>query len=302
MKNVVALVFTFFYALTTYCQQDPQYTQYMYNMAVVNPAYAGSKGHWSLGVLYRNQWTGLKGAPETASVFGHTNLSEDWGIGASLITDKAGPVSETNAYADVAYRIELAQKHFLSFGVKIGATFHNIGLADLNVFDANDPFFSENINSSTANFGAGLFYYTPKFYAGVSIPNFIEAVHLNTNGVALGSEVQHFFITAGYVFDISEHLALKPSVLIKSAFGAPTSIDLNANARLYNRLELGVSYRTDDAISALINFNITPQLRVGYAYDYITSKLNPFASSSSEIILLLDILPKEKRIKSPRFF
>jgi type IX secretion system PorP/SprF family membrane protein len=283
-------------------QQDPQYTQYMYNMAVVNPAYAGSRTHWSFGVLYRNQWTGLQGAPETGTIFAHKAVSEQWGLGASLIVDQAGPVTETNAYADLAYTLNFNKDRRLAFGLKLGATFHDIGLSNLTVFDPDDPFFSENVSSVTPNFGAGVFYYTNRFYAGFSVPNLLEATHLNVNGILLGSETQHFFLTSGMVFPLSEKVVLKPSFLLKSAFGAPLSLDLNVNTRLYDRLELGVSYRTDDSVSGLINFQITRTLRIGYAYDYILSEINPFGASSSELIILLDILPIEKRMKSPRFF
>jgi len=291
--------------LISFCgsaQQDPQYTQYMYNMSVINPAYAGSKTHWSLGLLYRNQWTGLSGAPETGTLFVHTGLSEQWGIGGSLIVDRAGPVTETNAYADLAYNLNLGSGRRLSFGLKLGATFHDIGLADLEVFDPNDPFFSETVSNATPNLGAGAFYYTERFYAGFSIPNLLASVHLDANGFSLGSETQHYFLTAGMVFQIANDIELKPSFLLKSAFNAPTSIDLNLNSRFYQLLEIGVSYRTDDAISALVNFQINRYLRIGYAYDYITSELNPFGASSSELLLLIDLLPKQKRVKSPRFF
>jgi type IX secretion system PorP/SprF family membrane protein len=290
------------YTVVTAAQQDPQYTQYMYNMAVLNPAYAGSKVHWSMGLLYRNQWTGLDGAPQTGTLFAHKAISDNWGIGGSLIYDTAGPVAETNTYADLAYTIKFDEERRLAFGLKLGATFHDIGLSNLIVFDPDDPFFSENVSSVTPNFGAGLFYYTSRFYAGFSVPNMLKTTFLNIDGARLGSQTQHYFLTAGMVFNLSQAMDLKPSFLLKSAFGAPVSLDLNLNARLNNRLELGISYRTDDSLSGLLSVQVSNTLRVGYAYDYVTSEINPFGASSSEIILLLDLLPGEKRIKSPRFF
>lgn len=301
MKLRLSVLLFFFYGMVS-AQQDPQYTQYMYNMSVVNPAYAGSKGHWSLGLLYRNQWTGLNGAPETGTLFVHTALNENIGIGGSLILDKIGPVTETNTYADLAYTINFNNNHKLAFGLKIGASFHNIGLTNLEVFDPNDPFFSSNINSVTPNFGAGLYYYTNNFYAGFSVPNLLESVHLDFNGFQLGSETNHFFLTAGMIFELSEQIELKPTFLMKSAFGAVNSFDLNLNARFLKRLELGVSYRTDDSFSALINIQISRALRIGYAYDAVSSNINIVGPSSSEILVLIDLFSKDKRIKSPRFF
>lgn len=295
---IITLLISYF----GFAQQDPQYTQYMYNLSVINPAYAGSLELPSFGLLYRNQWTGIDGAPQTGTFYGHTALKNKLGIGASVIVDQLGPVRETNLYADISYTLQFESKHRLAFGLKLGVTFHDIGLNNLTVFDANDPFFSENINSTTPNLGTGLFYYTQNYYVGISIPNLLEAVHLNTNGIRLGSETQHYFITAGYVFNLSENTKLKPSFLVKSAFNTSTSFDLNTNILLYNKLELGVSYRFDDSFSGLVNFVINPNLRIGYAYDAVTSDLRQFASASHEVFLLFQLTPKDKRIKSPRFF
>ncbi len=274
----------------------------MYNMPVINPAYVGATENLNLGLLYRNQWTEIDGAPQTSTFFGNFKLSENMGAGLSVIADQLGPVKETNVYADIGYTVTLKENHKLAFGLKVGATFHNIGLNNLTVFDPNDPFFSENISSTTPNIGAGLFYFTESYYAGISIPNFLSSVHLNANGNRLGSETQHFFVTGGYVFELSEKAKLKPSFLMKSAFDAPFSFDLNTNVLLYNKLELGISYRNDDSFSGLVNFAITPQLNIGYAYDAITSDIREFAPSSHEVLIRYSFAKKETRIKSPRFF
>ena len=283
-------------------QQDPQYTQYMYNMAMVNPAYVGATENITLGLLYRNQWTGINGAPQTSTFFGNAKLSENVGVGLSIISDQLGPVKETNLYADIGYAITLNNQNRLSFGLKLGATFHDIGLNNLTVFDVDDPFFNVNINSTTPNIGAGIFYYSDSFYIGFSVPNLLSSVHLNVNGNQLGSEVQHYFITAGYVFNINENTKLKPSFLVKSAFDTPLSFDINTNVLLYNKLELGISYRNDDSFSGLVNFAITPQLNIGYAYDAIRSDIRRFAPSSHEVLIRYQFLEKSRRILSPRFF
>lgn len=294
----ILCVFTLF----GFAQQDPQYTQYMYNMAIVNPAYVGATEHLNFGLLYRNQWTGISGAPQTSTFFGNAKINEQIGVGLSVIADQLGPVNETNIYADLAYTVTFNNDNRLAFGLKLGATFHDIGLNNLTVFDANDPFFSSAINSTTPNIGAGLFYYSDNYYAGISVPNLLNSVHLNANGNQLGSEVQHYFITAGYVFQLSENTKLKPSFLVKSAFNAPTSFDANTNVLLYDKLELGVSYRNDDSFSGLVNFAITPQLNIGYAYDAIRSDIRRFAPSSHEVIIRYQLTKKRQRIISPRFF
>jgi type IX secretion system PorP/SprF family membrane protein len=285
-------------------QQDPQYTQYMYNMNVINPAYAGSKENLSFGLLYRNQWTNVEGGPKTGTFFGHSPIGNNLGLGLSVIADQIGPVKETNVYADVSYTLKFGGQHRLAFGVKAGATFHDINLTSSNVdvLDANDPFFGIGINETTPNFGAGLFYYTDKYYLALSVPNMLASVHLDANGNKIGSESQHYFFTGGYVFDLSENTELKPSFMVKSAFNAPTSFDVNLNARFFKKFEIGASYRLDDSFSGLVNFAISPSLRVGYAYDAISSDIKAYAPASHEVMLLFNLNFPKRVSRSPRYF
>ena len=291
-------------------QQDPQYTQYMYNMNVVNPAYAGSKESLAIGLLYRSQWLGITDAPKTATLSVHSPVGKNVGLGLSVISDKIGPVEENNVYADFSYTLNLGGEHRLAFGLKAGATFQNIGLfSDIGngfVPDAGDEAFSENTSNTYLNIGSGAFYYTDKYYVSLSVPNMIKSTYLDvtTNGqeYKYGSEVLHYFISAGYVFDFSTEIKFKPSFLIKSAFNAPTSIDLSANFLLYDRFEIGAMYRLEDSVGAMANFAVTPDIRIGYAYDYITSDLNIKASGSHEIMVLFDLNFSKKVSISPRFF
>ncbi|WP_282041997.1 PorP/SprF family type IX secretion system membrane protein [Winogradskyella flava] len=285
-------------------QQDPQYTQYMYNMNVINPAYAGSKEVTSGGLLYRNQWSGIDGAPETGTFFVHGQVGNNLGAGLSVIADRLGPVNETNVYADVSYTLKFEGEHRLAFGIKAGATFHDINLQSTNVevVDPTDPFFGLGITKTTPNIGAGLFYYTNKYYVAFSIPNLLESVHLDSNGNKIGSETQHYFLTGGYVFDLSENTELKPSFMLKSAFNAPTSFDLNVNARFFKKFEIGASYRLDDSFSGLINFAVSPGVRLGYAYDAVSSDINRFAPASHEVMLLFDLNFPKRVSRSPRYF
>ena len=295
------IVIVLLIATQVYGQQDPQYTQYMYNMNVINPAYAGSKENLSFGLLYRTQWAGVDGAPQTATFFGHAPISDKVGMGLSVISDEVGPVRETNVYADFSYTLNLGGEHKLAFGIKAGATFHDIGLAGIDLIDPGDPFF-QDISTTTPNIGAGFFYHTEKYYFAASLPNILDSVHLDANGNKIGSEESHYFITGGYVFDLSENTELKPSFLVKSAFGAPTSFDVNLNARFFKKFEIGGSYRLDDSFSGLINFAITPSLRIGYAYVNVTSDIKRFAPASHEFMLLFDLNFPKKVSRSPRFF
>ena len=291
-------------------QQDPHYTQYMYNMNVVNPAYAGSKENISMGLLYRKQWVGIDGAPQSGTLSLHSPVGKNVGLGLSVVTDKIGPVEENNIYGDFSYTINLGGDKRLALGLKSGLTFHKVGLfSDIGngfVPQPNDVVFQENSSNTYFNVGTGLFYYTDDYYVAASVPNMLNAKHLvlhdNGNEYQFGSEKQHFFITGGYVFQLSENMKFKPSFMAKSAFNSPVSIDVSANTLFFDKFEAGVSYRLQDSFGAMFNFAITPNLRIGYAYDYITSKLNVTTNSSHEFMLLFDLNQMKKVSISPRFF
>lgn len=302
-KPIVILVLLMLMGYAVNAQQDPQYTQYMYNQAVLNPAYAGSKESLSMVALYRNQWTGFDGAPKTITFSGHSPVGERVGLGLSVISDQHGPIRENNIYADFSYTIPLGNDLKLAFGAKAGATIHDRNLqSDVVTVDPGDPLFSENISSTTPNVGLGAFFYSEKYYVGLSMPNILNSVHLDRNGAQYGSEVQHYFVTAGYVFQLSTNTKFKPSFMVKSSFEAPTSFDLNANFLFYDRFELGASYRNEDSISGLIGFAFTPNLRLGYAYDHILTDISEAGRSSHEVFLQFDVNFPKKVSRSPRFF
>jgi len=287
-----------------YSQQDPQYTQYMYNMYIVNPAYAGSEGTLNIGLLHRKQWVGLDGAPKTTVAAINAPIKKNIGLGLSVFADEIGPVKEQNAFVDVSYTIQTSDYGNLAFGLKGGFTFLDAQLSTLDLGDdIPDDVFDNDINDSYANFGAGAFYYTDHFYAGLSMPNMLNQFHLNRKGgvISSASEKMHYYLTSGYVFEMNDNLKLKPSVLLKGVKGAPLSIDLAGNVLINNKFELGVSWRIDDSLNALMNVEVANGFRIGYAYDYTLSNLGDFNSGSHEIILLITISNSRNGL-SPRFF
>ena len=303
MKNLVKLLFTILLASQVNAQQDPQYTQYMYNMNIINPAYTGSTEGLSVGALYRSQWVGLDGGPETFTFNIHSPVGKQVGLGLSVISDQIGPVKETNAYVDFSYTIPVGTVTKLAFGLKGGFTFHDIGLISLDLIDDFDPNFQSNINQMTPNIGAGVYFYTPhKYYISASVPNLLNGVHLDTQGRTIGSESEHFFAAAGYVFDLSENFKLKPHALLKYATDAPISYDINANLFMYNIVEVGLGYRLQDSFSGMINFQVSNNMRIGYAYDAIRSDLDIVTNSSHEIFINFDLNFTTKVSRSPRYF
>jgi len=222
MKNLIKQIFILLLIIgckEATAQQDAQYTQYMYNMSVINPAYAGSNEATSLGLLGRTQRVGVSGAPNTFTGFIHSPVGKNVGLGFSLIHDKIGPVTETYAFVDFSYTIKIAKNSNLAFGIKAGAAFQQIGLLQLNQVDSGVVSFNQNVNNTHPNFGTGTFYYTEKFYLGVAVPNLLETLHFEkSNGVITkASDDRHIFINSGYVFDLNKDFKLKPSFLAKYA-------------------------------------------------------------------------------------
>lgn len=296
---IIACLIGFLTLPDAFAQQDPQYTQYMYNMNVVNPAYAGSKESLSVGLLFRDQYTNIPGGPQTFTFAAHTPVGNGLGLGLSAISDQIGPVEENNLYADISYTINLGKKHKLAFGMKAGATFFDVGLIDLELQDEMDDAFSSNVSETFVNIGAGFFFYSDKYYLGVSMPNFLNSEHLNVNDRSFGSEVQHLFATAGYVFDLSPNTKFKPSTLMRTDFNTEATFDINANFLFYEKFEIGASYRTSESFSGLVGFRPTDWMQVGFAYDSVSSALD---TSSYEAFVIFDIFFKKKTFLSPRYF
>lgn len=306
-KKMKKLVFLGIFALLSWteasAQQDPHYTQYMYNLSVINPAYAGSKENLSAGLLYRKQWVQIEGAPTTATFFAHTPVGKNLGAGISLLNDKIGPVEETNAFADLSYTIRLNESSQLAFGIKAGGTFHKIDFNQINpTLPTLDPIFAVSPSSAKLNLGSGLFYFTDKYYISLSVPNLLKSRYLDFDGRSYGSEIPHYFLTGGYVFDINPDLKFKPFAMVKSSFNGPTSFDISTNFLYLEKFEAGLTYRREDSFGAMINIKVTPSIRIGYAYDQIVSDLKIATRSSHEFLILFDVNFPRKVSQSPRYF
>ncbi|MCH4823946.1 type IX secretion system membrane protein PorP/SprF [Gramella lutea] len=310
MKKIITKYLLFagiiLFSIKGMAQQDPLFTQYMYNMSVVNPAYAtDDPGMLDLGAIYRMQWTDVDGAPRTLNFFAHTPISERVELGITVVHDEIGDIEkQNNITADFAYVIPTGENTDLSFGAKAGLTTFDANLAGLDLNDPNDPAF-ENINEIFPVFGVGAFWFGDNHYLGVSAPNLLTSEHLDNSQLLRdrGTEEIHYYLTGGYVFNISENFKLKPSTMVRGVKGAPLSVDVNANVLLYDKLEAGLGYRFDESITGLVNFRITQGLRIGYAYDYPTYDLSNDGSHEIMLLFDFDLFGLNKGYdKSPRFF
>jgi type IX secretion system PorP/SprF family membrane protein len=308
MKKTILFVSFLLFIIKVSAQQDSQYTQYMYNMNVINPAYAtGMQSMLDIGTLYRTQWVGAVGAPKTLNVFAHMPVNKKIEMGFSLISDDIGDGAkkENNFYVDFAYVLQLNDSHRLSLGLKAGATSIQTNFNGFKFESTSPDFAFENINILKPNIGIGAYYFNDVYYVGLSSPNLLNSKHIEErSGISnYGSENVHIFFTGGYVFKLSDSFKLKPAFMSKFVQGAPIAVDISANVLYNDKFELGAAYRVGDAFSTLVNIKVTQSVRVGYAYDYTISNMGQFNSGTHEIFLLfnLDLLGKGYD-KSPRFF
>ncbi|XRE44387.1 hypothetical protein ACIVBQ_002591 [Tenacibaculum discolor] len=285
-----------------HAQQDPQYTQYMYNTMNVNPAYAGSRGHTVITALGRMQWVGFEGAPNTQNLSYDTPLGySGLGLGVNLMNDQVGPSSEIYLDANVSYNIQTGQEGNLAFGLRLGGRLLNIDWSK-GTYKDDEVVFQDNINKFLPTVGAGIYYHQPQWYVGLSVPNILRMEHYDADTPGeVAVERMHFFLIAGYVFDINEDLKFKPAALLKGVSGAPLSLDISANLLFNEKFRVGASWRWDDSVSALLGFQATDSLLIGYSYDLTTSNYNVTNSGTHEIMLQYEIF-KDIRYRSPRFF
>lgn len=287
----------------SFAQQDSQFTQYMYNPVNFNPAYAGSREVLSIFGMHRTQWVGLDGAPVTNTVSIHTPIeNSNVGIGLSFINDRIGPSDENTISVDFSYTIHTSDYYKLAFGLKATANLLNVDFTKLTQ-QPGDPELQYNIdNRFSPNIGAGIFWYSDRSYFGLSVPNFLETKHFDGGENSVAKEKMHYYLIGGYVFDLSPELKFKPSVLTKLVKQAPLQVDFSANFLFNEKLTLGVAYRWSAALSAMVGFQITDGLLVGYSYDAETTKLANYNSGSHEIFLRFELFKNYDKIISPRFF
>lgn len=304
LKTIVLGGVGLFCMTQTYAQQDPQYTQYMYNHSNINPAYAGSREGLNIFGLYRTQWVGLEGAPKTATISVNTPLGDSGlGLGVSFVNDHLGVMDDNTLSIDLSYAIDLNYEYKLAFGLKGSGSLLDVNYSKLHIYNPTDPVAEDDIkNEFTPNIGAGLFLYSDKAYLGVSAPNLLAHSRYDDNNVKTLREKMHLYLTGGYVFDLNPNLKFKPAAMVKMVQGSPLQIDVSANFMFVDKFTVGAAYRWDAAVSGLVGFQVSENIFVGYSYDAETSKLARYNSGSHEIFIRFTLFNGFKRVTAPRFF
>ncbi|OCX53418.1 hypothetical protein BEL04_03715 [Mucilaginibacter sp. PPCGB 2223] len=322
VKRYILLACMAFGLVKSYAQQTVQFSQYIFNGLAVNPAYAGYKQDWTLNLSSRLQWTGIDGAPKTSTVSadGLTNNS-NIGLGAIATSDRLGPQNTSSLYFNYAYRLKLDENDTrrLSFGLATGLVQYSLDGSKFNATDVGDGVVpSGNESKLTPDFRIGIYYYTPNYYFGASVLNVLSGTAGFVDNPAVIRETRHAYLTAGVLFELSDNIDLKPSVMFKEDFKSPTNLDLNAFVLVNKTIWLGASYRTgvtiwnktnlqngldkSDAIAAIFELKVNDVFRFGYSYDFTTSQLSGYQSGTHELSLSLTFKSKKPRILSPRYF
>ncbi|GAA0871990.1 type IX secretion system membrane protein PorP/SprF [Gangjinia marincola] len=310
MKNsVLGIIVCVCCIQLAHAQQDSQYSQYMYNTLSINPGYAGSREVFSLVGLHRSQWVGIDGGPATQTLSAHTPIGYgNIGLGVNIMNDNIGPATEQ--YLDIAgsYTIQFNYKSKLSFGLKAGGHLLNVDYSDVST-QMEDPALSEEAevdNRFAPQVGIGFYYFTDKFYAGLSSPNLLKTRHFQEAGDLSSSSVAaerlHYYFIAGSVFDLTSDVKFKPTILTKAVAGSPLQIDVSANFLLYDSLTLGAAYRLDAAATALVGFQFVDSMYVGFAYDIDTTDLQEYSGGSFEVMFRYELFKRYDKMVTPRFF
>ena len=293
-------------AFTMNAQQDPQFSHYMYNTISVNPAYAGSRGVLNITGLHRSQWIGLEGAPTSQTLTLNTPLrNRKMGVGLSVVNDKIGPLNQTFIYGDYSYTVRLTEKLKLAFGLKAGINWFQPKISTLNTIQNNDPSFVGSTMESVIkpNIGAGIYLHRDDWYIGASSPRLVQnKFNLGGSDTTSVLEERHMFFIAGYLWTVNPQLKLKPTAQLKMVQDAPMSIDATLEALIRNKFSIGAGLRVGDSFYGMLGYQFTDQFRVGFAYDYTTTRLQNVNNGTVEFMLSYDFYFNNDKLKSPRYF
>ncbi len=288
-------------------QQDPLYSQYMFNIQVVNPAYAGTWNSLGFTAVSRNQWLGVDKAPTTNSLSVQApTRGEHVGLGASVVNDKYGYVNRLAFFTDYSYRLQLNDRGTsLRFGLKAGFSNYTNNLSAHEIQEDGDESFQGLIEQRfMPNFGVGLFLHDENYYLGASIPKMLEhRVESSTDkNWSIRSDIRHFFFMGGYVFNIDESFKFKPSFMTKMVNGAPFQADINANFLLKERFWFGGMYRTGSGFGVNLQWIVDEKLRVGYAIDYSKQGIYENSMGIHELMISYELNFTKNIYRSPRYY
>jgi type IX secretion system PorP/SprF family membrane protein len=317
-KYYLSAVLVLICSIVAFGQQRPQYSLYMVNPFMLNPALSGTEDYTDIRLGFRKQWVGFEGAPRTMYLSAHTSLGKArvtnnrsknkkngfHGVGAIISNDAIGPTKTTVIDLAYSYHLQLAPNLFASLGIMGGLQQYSLNANLLHTANPDDPLLVSSTNTSLADVNSGFWIYSDKFFVGGSMVQVMpQKLYNEKNGsVTAGKLSQHYFVIAGYKFPMGYDFALIPSVCVKAVSPAPVSYDINAKLRYKDFLWGGISYRNTDAIAFLAGVVINNTWDISYAYDYTTSKIRLYSSGSHEIVVGYRLKTKNRIICPSNFW
>ncbi|MGP8215236.1 MAG: type IX secretion system membrane protein PorP/SprF [Bacteroidia bacterium] len=316
MKNrIITTIIGLMVATGAFAQQDASFSQYFFNPLYFNPAYAGSRGVFSGTMVYRDQWVGVEGAPNTESVGMHGMIpGSNVGLGMQFYNDNIGPLTNTEISAIFAYHLHLGEQTRLSFGIEGCMDNVSVGMNKISIENTTDPSFTGTSSSAWApDANVGLYLYKDRFFAGFSVKHLLQPdFEMQSVNIAGDNDFYRcYYLTAGFVTPLSDNVGIRPSILAKYVSGAPIDIDLDASLIFYNKLYIGAGLRTDKriAISGIdnalvlsIEYDVANYIRLGYSYDFYLSPGVNYSGATNEIMLGWDIFSNKTKMTSPKYF
>ncbi len=306
MKKLLFLIATICFAIQLEAQNDPHYSMFMFNRLSINPAYAGGKEVLTFSGHYRNQWTGITGAPQTYTFAGHTPFFKNrCGVGLSVVTDKIGIVNTTYVDLSYAYRMKVSDEATLSIGVQGQLDFGRIDWSLADPLDQNDSSFEELPDSKmNPNFGLGAYYADPSFYVGFSVPRVLKtSIYDDEAADYVGiNALRSYYLMGGLVTRINKNISFQPSALVTMNPNSPFEMDLNASFVFMKTLWVGASYRLGDSFDAIVQYQLNQQLKVALAVDITLSELNNYSPGSFEVMVQYCHMRSGSRLRNIRYF
>lgn len=288
MKKIIFILFGILLLSTANAQQLPQYTQYMLNEFAINPAVAGKEEFADVRSNNRYQWVGITDAPRTyiLTVNGPMKL-KNMGLGANLFTDIVGPTRRVGLNFSYAYHIKLNEETKVSLGLSAGILQWGIDGHKLQLHDAGDEnLLTQYQTTYVPDFGAGVLLYSKKYYLGIAVPQMYQSkINLYPGVENKGKLVTHFNVNGAYKFDLGDDFKIEPSFILKYATPAPMKLDVGVRGIYQEQVWLGVAYRHNDAVTALVGYLYKNYLMIGYSYDFSTTNIRRYSSGTHEVML-----------------
>ena len=303
LNNILLVFILAFGSISVHAQQDPMYNQYIFNAYTINPAEAGIRTYGTASFLHRWQWVGINGAPTTTAMGVETSVRDNWGFGLNAINDKIGPETNQTINLSVGHHISLTDKYKLAAGLNAVANQRRLNANSFdNVWDPDDQDL-QSLNIFRPNLGAGLLVYSDHFFLGVSMPRLAQyKTSVGETNLAL-DQVRHLFIYSGRIFDLSEKIKLKPSVLMKAVSGAPVEFDLNGVLSIANLIDTGINYRVGDGLGMLLGVTVKERFIFNYAYEIPLTLIRNNSRQTHEVGVRYRFGKAHlDNVQSPRFF